>query len=282
MRIFTIVLSIAPMLLTGQPSTAQQPGNYLERGEVQRAGGAVTIVSNYPRPLEQVLDTVSQEYGWAINYEDPPYHSSFDLIDATDPKWKAAHPDSAGVRNVRGGLFRITYPENAATPTSAKDQAIVIKKIVTEYNASGNPGQFVVRERSGDRLDVIGTAVRTESGKQQGIAPILDTTITVQSASMNAYEAVGAIVAAVSAKTGIRVEGTRPYNLLLQTKVKLDATEMPARDVLQGVLSQARIKLYWRLLYDDDSSAYYFNVETARRVQYDTFGQRHFVLMDNH
>jgi hypothetical protein len=280
MRKFMTVVSIVSVLLCAEPSSAQQRRDFLRRAEVQRVGGMLTCVANYPRPLEQVLDAVSEEYGWSIDYEDPPYQSSFELIDDTDPQWRAANPTAAGVRRVRGGSFRATYAESAVTATSAKEKAIVIGKVVADYNASGNPGQFAIREPANGHLEIVGTSVKDEGGAQLRITPILDTPVTVQSASMNAEEAVAAILSALSIRTGTKVvPATQPTNLMMQTTVKVSGTEMSARDALHEVLSQAKIRLYWRLLYDADSQTYYFNVEMAKRVQYDTFGKRQLVLI---
>jgi hypothetical protein len=275
MRAFMAVAASVSMMLCTATSIAQQQSNYLRNAEIERDQGIVTVDANYPRPLQQVLEAVLEEYGWSVDYEDPPYQSALELIDATAPQWRAANPAARGVTSVRGGAFRTTFPESAATAASAKDQAIVIKKIVADYNASGNPGQFEVRERTDGRLEIVGTSVKDESGAQVRTTPILDTPITVRSGSMKASEALDAILTTLSAKTGTKVVGNGPTNLMLQTQVKLSGAEMSARDALHEMLSQARIKLHWLLLYDADSQTYYLNVALAKRAQYDALGKRH-------
>jgi hypothetical protein len=121
---------IMPMLFFAGPAMAQQPNAYLRDAEVHRAGNIVTIVANDPRPLEQVLQTVLPEYGWTIDYEDPPYQSGLEVVEVAAPSWKAAHPNGPQAINVRGGAFRTGYIEPA-------EQATVIRKIVADYNSSG-------------------------------------------------------------------------------------------------------------------------------------------------
>ena len=279
MRKLVTALSIVPMLLRAQSSLAQQPGNYLDHAEIQRVAAMVTVVANDPRPLHQALDAVREEYGWSIDYEDPPYQSGLELIDVTDPTWKAAHPTGFRAMNIRGGSFRTNYTESAATATSAKEQALVIRKIVADYNASGNPGQFIVRERADGRLEVVGTSVKHESGAPLRVAPILDMPITVPAGSMNLADALTAILSALNAKSSAKVGGTGPTNLMIQTQVKLSGIETSARDALHEVLSQAKIRLHWALLYDAGMQAYFLNVQMADRVEYDTFGHRHLELI---
>lgn len=276
MRAFTMALSIVPVFLCAELSRAQNLPNYTRDAEIQRTDGKVSVVSIYPRPLQQVLDAVTQEYGWAIDYEDPPYQSSLELVDATHPNWRAAHPDSPGVMNIRGGLFRTTYPESESTAVSTMEQARVIRQVVADYNASGNPGQFAVRDTAQGRLEIVGISVKDESGAQMPAAPILDTPIHVQAGSMRLDDAISAMLREVSRMTGTDVGfASGPTNLMIQTTVTLSGAEMPARDALREVLSQAKIHLYWRLLYDAGYKAYFFNVVIATRAEYDEFGKRH-------
>jgi hypothetical protein len=286
MRPFMTALSIVVALLCPGASIAQHQGyleysrNFLEYAKVQRADGLVTCVANSSRPLNQALDAISEEYGWSVDYEDPPYQSSLELIDVTSPVWRAAHPTSESrALGIRGGAFRTTYPESPATATSAEQRLIVLRQIVADYNASGNPGQFAVREFAGGRLGIVGTSVKDESGNQIPTPSVLDTPVTVRGGSMNLGEAVDIILEALNVKTATKLGASLPTNLMFQTQVKLPEGEMPARDALHQVLAQAKGKLYWRLLYGPGRQAYGFNVLIARRVQYDTFGTRHLELI---
>jgi hypothetical protein len=71
-----------------------------------------------------VLQAVLQEYGWAIDYEDSPYQSSLEVVDATAPSWKASHPNGPWAFTIRGGEFRTGYSEPAEiVGAGVKDQS---------------------------------------------------------------------------------------------------------------------------------------------------------------
>jgi len=53
---------------------------------------------------------VSEEYGWLIDFEDLPYYSSYDLVDDTDPAWRAAHPGAKGSTAQQGAAFQLSSP----------------------------------------------------------------------------------------------------------------------------------------------------------------------------
>jgi hypothetical protein len=135
----------------------------MNAGVVQHTGAAGTLTSNDPRPLTQAIETISQEYGWIVDFEDPPYRSHFDLVDATDPKWRATHPNEKGAMRISGGLFQSSFPEPSTISDNAEEQ--VLQKLVADYNSSGNPGKFVVRKQAEDRYAVIGASRRDETGK---------------------------------------------------------------------------------------------------------------------
>jgi hypothetical protein len=282
-KLMTVLATALLQLCVGQ-SSAQEKGGFIEYAKIQRAGGVVTCVANDPRPLLQVLDAVTEEYGWSIDYEDPPYQSRRELADVTDAKWRSANPMAPAAMQIRGGAFRTTYPESAATATSDTDKAVVIKKVVADYNGSGNPGQFTVRKRGDGRLEIVGISVKDDAGAQLATTPILDTPITLQAGTMNAADAVVAIVTALDAKLDSKSDikvgiGILPTNLMMQTQVKVSGGEMSARDALHLVLSQAKGKLFWRLLYDAGLRSYYLSVLITKRVQYDTFGNRRLELI---
>jgi len=76
MRRFMAAFAILPTLFFAGAAMAQHPNAYLRDAEIHRDGKVVTIVANDPRPLEQALQAVLQDYGWTIDYEDPPYKAA--------------------------------------------------------------------------------------------------------------------------------------------------------------------------------------------------------------
>src|ERR1700752_3192138 len=133
-------LLIVPSLILAQLSTKP---TFQDAAVVQHNGAGGTLIANFPRPLMQAIEAISQEYGWTIDFEDPPYSSNFDLVDDTDPTWRANHPNAKGVTRVSGGLFQSNFPEPSAISDNAEEQ--VLQKLVSDYYSSGNPGKFRVR-----------------------------------------------------------------------------------------------------------------------------------------
>jgi len=80
------------------------PKKFIHHATIQRTGNTATLFASSPRPLMQAVSAVD-EYGWAVNYEDPPYESAYDLIEIASPAWRASHPDIRPLRIPRGGLF---------------------------------------------------------------------------------------------------------------------------------------------------------------------------------
>ena len=81
------------------------PKKFIHHATIQRTGNTATLFASSPRPLMQAVSAVNDEYGWAVNYEDPPYDSAYDLIEIASPAWRASHPDIRPLRIPSGGLF---------------------------------------------------------------------------------------------------------------------------------------------------------------------------------
>jgi len=92
-------------------------------------------------------------------------------------------------------------------------------------------------------------------------------------------EAVAANLRALNARSEVKVGGNVPTNMGSQIMVTLSGTQMPARDALREVLSQAKLGTYWLLNYDPGMRAYVLNIELAKRAEYDKAGNRHVQLI---
>jgi len=122
----------------------------------------------------QAVEAISQEYGWIVDFEDPLYQSHFDLVDATDPEWRASHPNEKGATRVSGGLFQSSFPEPSSIPSGNAEEQ-VLQKLVADYNSSGNPGKFSVRKEADGRYALVGVSRKDETGKDETVNPLLDT-----------------------------------------------------------------------------------------------------------
>ena len=76
----------------------QSQSHFMRRAMVEHHAGSATVVANDPRPLFQAITAVREEYGWVVDYEEPPYFSKYDLVDTTDPAWRAAGGQGRFVR----------------------------------------------------------------------------------------------------------------------------------------------------------------------------------------
>lgn len=53
----------------------------------------------------------------------------------------------------------------------------MLRKIVSDYNPSGNPGQFVVRKGPDGRLSVVGVSIKDATGTEESVGSVLDTRV---------------------------------------------------------------------------------------------------------
>ena len=129
-------------------------------------------------PLFQAIFGIRVEYGWRINWESAPGYSRFDVVDDTDPDWRAAHPNAKGVTRPAGGSFTANLPEpkEASDPGAERD---ILARLIDEYNATDNPGKYVLLADADGQFTVIGTTVRDEAGALRAISPVLDTPVTL-------------------------------------------------------------------------------------------------------
>lgn len=279
-----ILFCFVSMLLPSFPlEQAPAKPSFMDAAVVQHNGAVASVTANFPRPLMQAVEAISQEYGWLADYEDPPYVSHFDLVDDTDPKWRASHPNGKAVTRVSGGLFQTSLPEPSSIASGdAAEQ--VLQALVTGYNSSGNPGKFAVRKQAGGRYTVVGTARKDENGQDESVNAILDTPITIPVQQRDAEETLQLILDTLTAKSGIKVcLGTvgLSSNPLQDATVTIGGTDVPARTLLLQALDQIsrtsphfRRVFVWNFLFDADTPGYWLRLRTATKRVTDSNGQQ--------
>jgi hypothetical protein len=275
--IFTCFLFGPPLLLLAQAPTKP---SFKSAAVVEHNGNTGTLTANFPRPLAQAVEAISQEYGWTVDYEDPPYHSQFDLVDDTDPTWRANHPNAKGVVRVSGGLFRSSFPE----PSSGNTEEQVLEKLVADYNSSGNPGKFAVREETDGRYAVIGVSRRDESGKDEPVNALLDTPITIPVQQRDAKTTLQLIVDTLAATSGVKVKlGTigLSSNPLQEAMLTIGGANVPARTLLLQALDDVSRTsphfggiFVWNFLFDADTNAYWLRPRSATKTETDINGRQ--------
>jgi hypothetical protein len=275
---------LAFSFLIGVPSllSAQSPSNssFMDAAVIQHNGNTGTLTANFPRPLAQAVEAISQEYGWIVDYEDPPYHSQFDLVDDTDPTWRANHPNAKGVVRVSGGLFQSSFPE----PSSGNTEEQVLEKLVADFNSSGNPGKFAVREETDGRYAVIGISRRDATGKDEPVNALLDTPITIPVQQRDATATLQLIVDTLAATSGVKVKlGTigLSSNPLQEGTLTIGGANVPARTLLLQALDDVSRTsphfggiFVWNFLFDADTNAYWMRLRSATKTETDPNGRQ--------
>jgi hypothetical protein len=266
-----------PFLLLAQ---APNKPSFTNAAVVERDGKTGKLTANDPRPLMQALEAISQEYGWTVDYEDPPYRSQFDLVDDTDPTWRANHPNAKGVVRVSGGLFHSSFPE----PSAENSEEQVLQKLVADYNASGNPGKFAVRKEADGRYAVIGISRKDETGKEEAVNALLDTPITIPVQQRDARDTLHLIVDTLSETTGVDVKlGTigLSSNPLQEATLTIGGTNVSARALLLQALGDVSKTsphfqgiFVWNFLFDADDNAYWVRLRSATKTVIDPTGRQ--------
>lgn len=258
------------------PQTSARADGRMNEAVVERQARSATVKANSARPLAQALAAIREEYGWQIDYEDPPYASEPDLVDITNAQWRARNPGAPGVKGIAGGSFESEYEETGNLETATAKEK-VLHKIVSDYNRSRNPGRFIVRAEGNGLFAIVGSVIKRGS-RDEAINPVLDTRVSVRLEERTAGASVSAILQAVISQTKLKlVLGTVPTNLFFQAKVTTGGENIEARALLRQTLDATGRPLHWRLLYDPITAKYVLNVAIATRSIQDTYGQKHSV-----
>ncbi|HEY6770658.1 MAG TPA: hypothetical protein VI386_38430 [Candidatus Sulfotelmatobacter sp.] len=246
---------------------------FFDRARIQHSDSGVTITAFESIPLLQAISAVRLEYGWQVNWEEAPCFSHFDLVDDTNSKWRAAHPDAKGVTRPAGGMFRATFPEPKQSDPSAK--RAVLAKLIEEYNATDNPGKYALRIDSDGQLTVVGTEVRDEIGTLQEIRPLLDTPLTLAKAPRTVYETVKSILGALQSATGQEVLfAAASSSLFRTTQAMIGGERVPARELLKQAFAVTNRPIQYDLGFNPDVPVYILSPSPATKEEDDGSGRQ--------
>lgn len=265
-------LTTVIMLTTGNLdhlSAQQGPLNpFWTAGKVEHEAGtaAAKVVSADPRPLWMALNALEREYGWVIDYDDPIY-SQAETTAQNNPQFESRHPGKVS-RMPSGTTFETTFTEPAG---NANSPVAVISKIVTDYNASGNPGHFEVRADAAGNIEVVGSS--SFSANQ---IDILNTFVEIPAGEARSLDALQSLTNALTSSTGIKVVlGTIPFNVLMRAHVNISPPgSTSARILLQSISDSGNVQLMWDLLYDYDSQSYFLNLRPRSIIATDLSGNK--------
>jgi hypothetical protein len=154
------------------------------------------------------------------------------------------------------------------------DEDRILRKVVQDYNRSGNPGRFAVRPQGAGRYLVTGIKAKDNADQDREVIPIFDTPISVPVQERNGIDSVQAIIKQISAQTGSRmILGFAPINVLVRSDVSVGGTEQRPRDLLLQVLRGVKPAVAWKLLYNADLREYVLNLSVVTKIGFDSSGR---------
>jgi hypothetical protein len=215
--------------IAGQPDPPKPtapPAEQLTTGEI-----SVTE----PRPLARVAEILTTRYGVPVSYEDvSAYAYDGDLSAATSekqgPRAAAILPRSTSLKFFAEPLSISFDPVRTADPAAV---AKMLRAILAQHEAAGNPGRFKLLETAGG-LVIVPTAVRDYSGTFVPDQSLLDLRISFQAAGGESTSPLWAFRDALKAVSGkdISVEG-----IFGAESGPAGANNEIARDVLARILN---------------------------------------------
>lgn len=282
MRPVNIFCAVVLFFPQAYGQSVQPHHHFMRHAIINRKSGSATVVANAPRPLFQAITAVREEYGWVVNYEQPPYFSKYDLVDDTNPQWRASHPRAKGVTIPAGGSFQSTYSEKESIYAGSGEKGI-LQKIVSDYNKTNNPGKFEVLSNSDSSYSIVGISLRNGNGNIKNVSPILDTPISISTSKRSAAATITLILGALTAKVGEKVvSGEMPFNLMTQAQVKIGGDNVSARSLILHTLDATGRALVYNVMHDADSNWYSLGIFGAVRAIHDPFGRTSYVPIGKH
>ncbi len=265
----TLAIWLCSLYLTCYPPAHAQ---YFRSAKVEHLSPTMARISvNDPRPMRQVVQGLRRTYGLLISYEDPPYFSSYDVVDAANSTWRAKHPGSKPYLGIAGGPFTSEFPEISEAQQDSSAKAALVK-ITADYDQSTNPGRFAVRVEGPHRFSVVGTFLRAQDGRQKALHALLDTYVSIRALrAATAEDLLNALCEQLTKLTGETIiPGTNPVNMMTGTRVTLNSSsgpEITARRALMEISAAARYSLVWTLNWDPNERFYVLNLTTAMKVE---------------
>jgi hypothetical protein len=159
-----------------------------------------------------------------------------------------------------------------------------LQKLVSDYNSSGNPGKFAVRQEPDGRYAVIGIARGDDTGKEETVNALLDATISFPVERRDARATLQLIADTLTANSGVKVYlGTIGLSSdpLEEAELSVGGTHVPARtlllEALEGVSTTSphfRGVFVWNFLFDADTNAYWLRLRPATKTGTDAAGRK--------
>ena len=220
--------------------------------------------------LAQAAEQFEMRYGVPVSYEDANYAYAGDLIDQTRPDYARSHPNTPRLFSPKSGplTLRGDPKEHLSLFNAAADAMPMLQSLLDDHVKAGYPGQFKLIP-SGDGLDIVPVAVKNANGILLPDQSLLETKITLPVVRRNDIEILDAICAAVRTNSGKNIGVATNQFVSLYWVVTIGADNEPARTVLQRALDGLKFtgdptdkvpKAAWSLRYAPGLEMYLLNV----------------------
>jgi hypothetical protein len=239
-------------------STAMGQPPHRERSDTiihEDKGSPTATVTTYGRrPLEDALRLIGRTYGWAINYEDAPVVNSQQIVD-DNAELRLKYPDLAErALFPRGNPFTTTFSEDHARHADIEQ---VLKRVIQDYNQSGNPGHYEVERTTLGNYLVVGDSYESQSGARRKYTPILNCKISITIPALSLHDALQMIGSEIG-KTCKDSQLNTDYAAEIGTQGQVFGTyqDVPARDVIEQLLSQETTLMFYTVDYMPGENQY--------------------------
>jgi hypothetical protein len=228
--------------------------------------GAETITINQSRPLGKLALDLQQKYGYPVTYEEAPYDAGTLHTETYSNGSRYSSPGSVPI------VFHVPDVAVGRAVSASADRVPfglpdVVMPLVEEYNRSGNPGTFTVFFEGGYAHIV--PAGRVVNGKVVAFQPILSTAVSFTSKGHSCSDTLDVLLAQIEGVRGVSiVQAAVPIGALLRHECTVVVEDLPAREVLAGILDQLgtgtvradpKPRYSWGLLYDSNIGKYFLS-----------------------
>jgi hypothetical protein len=241
---FTIAFSIVLAAQGGQ-----------EFAYVVRNGEQATLSVFGPRPVDLAASKLADEFGVAVNVEDPLYIYRGDVQDTGVTR--------LGKRLLAPKASLLEMSVDLRPDGSPRDVRQVLQDLVDTANAQL---PFLYRiDRDGDAFTLVATRTHDEQGRLISLTPVLDRRITIPFGSRHPFEHIELFDRILTAVSGVRVTTSNRVEGNLDTPgLEFGAQDEPARNVLRRLLQMLPGRSYYSMTCQPVGPWCFINVAAIR------------------
>lgn len=234
-------------------------------GACALAYAAETVSIQHGHPLAALTWELQDQYGYAVTYEEAPA----DTVELQTERLPNGTPFLS--RPIVSIAFQMpevlvgqAYPAALnRVPAGLPD---VVQPLLDQYNSRAGGTMFSALFYGG-YAHIVQTS-RMVNGMAQPFQPILGTPVTMDVKGMSCSDALNSLLSQVNSIRGVHVVRARvPLNSLIQHECTVSVSNLPARDVLAGILQQAGAGVghprssptvySWTLMHDPNTNKYF-------------------------